>query len=127
MGVDSDNLRRGWDCRTCYFRTRIISFFSGYLRDRVRAHRMELSKMSGFIDYELENELKRLCREGFFGKDVKFTPFNMRSISYLQDLVQGMDGMEIYTIIRAAVKLHFGMVQKTLDELQRQQEGEKDV
>ena len=65
MGVGSDNIRCSWNCRTRHFRKRIISIFSGYLRDRVRSHRMELSEMSGFIDYELENELKRLCREGF--------------------------------------------------------------
>ena len=82
--------------------------------------------MSGFIDYELENELERLCGDGFFGNGVKFSRFNMRSISYLQDLVRGMDGMEIYALIRAAIKFHRNMVQKTLYELQRQQEGEKD-
>lgn len=83
--------------------------------------------MSGFIDYELENDLERLCKEGFFGPIKEVRSFNLRSISELQRLVYAMDDMEIYTLIRAAVKSHFEIVQKTLYELQKQQEGEKDA
>ena len=81
--------------------------------------------MSGFIDYELYDDLERLEEEGFFTEGTKLTQMNMRSISELKRLVRGMDQREVYTIIKAAVRYHFDVVQKTLYELQRQ-EGEKD-
>ena len=80
--------------------------------------------MSGFIDYELYDDLERLEGEGFFSDGMKLTQMNMRSISELKRLVRGMDDREVYTIIKAAVRYHFEMVQKTLYELQRQ-EGER--
>ena len=80
-----------------------------------------------YMNYTLIEELNRLSDEGFF-KDKGHVPkLNELSISELDRMVKSMDEKEIYTVIRATVFYHLEMAQKTLDELQRQQEGEKDV
>lgn len=79
--------------------------------------------MSGFINYDLMNDIERVVDAGVIQEVTSDPSFDERHLSELSRIVMAMDEKEIYTVIKAIVKSHRETLVKTLEDIQK--EGDK--
>ena len=76
--------------------------------------------MSGFINYDLMNDIERVVDAGVIQEVTSDPSFDERHLSELSRIVTAMDEKEIYTVIKAIVKSHRETLVKTLEDIQKE-------
>lgn len=76
--------------------------------------------MSGFINYDLMNDIERVVDAGVIQEVTSDPSFDERHLSELSRIVTAMDEKEIYTVIKAIVKSHRETLVKTLEDIEKE-------